>query len=268
MTLAWELARRGAACSLAARRIDRLEVLAHRIAASHPGAERPVALCCDVTDQGSVDQAVATAAGRMGGIDLLINNAGISVYGETSRTSVQDLAQLLDVNLLGSVRTVQAVLPHLQRQGKGTIINIASVAAIRGVPYLAGYGASKAALAAYSQSLRAEVARQGIRVQVVYPGYVQTSIFDKEKKLGGARRPRQPYAPADRVARRIVTAIEKETPEVVLGASGRWLALLHGSLPGLVDRAMERLARNLGEREVRDHAQAQTADHRPVPESR
>jgi short-subunit dehydrogenase len=215
-----------------------------------------------------VAAAVETAVRRLGGIDLLINNAGASVYGATERTSERDAADLLDVNLLGCVRTMRAVLPHMRRQGGGAIVNIASVAAVRGVPYLAAYGASKAALAAYSQSLRAEVARDGIRVQVVYPGYTETPIFATEKKLGGARRPRPPYAPADRVARRIVDAIERGRPEVFPAASGRWLALLQGFLPGLADRIMARLAVRLEESEVDDHATAQAADHRPVPESR
>jgi short-subunit dehydrogenase len=252
--LAWEFAGRGVRCAIAARRIERLEKLADRIATRFGEASRPLAVACDVTDRACLETAVQTAADELVGIDILVNNAGISVYGETGRTSVQDFADLLDVNLLGGVRAVQAVVPRMQEQGGGTIVNIASVAAIRGVPYLAAYGASKAALAAYSQSLRAEVARQGIHVQVIYPGYTQTSIFDSEKKLGGARRPRPPYAPVERVARRIVNAIEGERPEVVLGASGRWLAFLHGTLPGFVDRIMERLAVRLGENEVRDHA--------------
>lgn len=252
--LAWEFARRGASCALAARRLDRLEELADRVVACFGEASRPVTMACDVTDGASVNRAVEIATDRLGGIDILVNNAGISIYGETPRSSARDLADLLDVNLLGCVRAQEAVLPHMKRQGGGSIVNIASVAGIRGVPYLAAYGASKAALAAYSQSLRAEVARQGIRVQVIYPGYTETPIFDNEKKLGAARRPPGPYAPVERVARQIANAIEKERPEVVLGASGRCLAFLHGSLPGLVDRIMERLAVQLGNSEVSDHA--------------
>jgi short-subunit dehydrogenase len=266
--LAREFARRGARCTLASRRVDLLCDLADDIAAEHGEDARPIAVRCDVTDRTSVTKAVDVAARRMGRIDLLVNNAGASAYGETARTRDEDLVDLLDVNLLGCARTMRAVLPHLERQGGGVIVNIASVAALRGVPYLAAYGASKAALAAYSQSLRAEVAGQGIRVQVVYPGYTQTPIFDNERKLGGARRPRPPYAPVEEVARRIVAAISRGRPETILGATGRWLAFLHGSLPGLVDRIMRRIAGRLGESEVNDHASAQTADHRVVPESR
>jgi short-subunit dehydrogenase len=266
--LAREFARRGARCALAARRVDLLEELADEIAAAHGEVARPLVLACDVTDRASVAAAVAAAARGLGRIDVLVNNAGISAYGATARSTEQDLADLLDVNLLGGVRAMRAVLPHLERQGGGVIVNVASTAAIRGVPYLAAYGASKAALAAYSQSLRAEVARRGVRVQVIYPGYTETPIFDHERKFGGARRPRPPYTPAARVARRVVTAIGRGRSEVVLGASGRWLAFLHGCLPGLVDRIMTRLAGRLGESEVNDHASTQTADHRVVPESR
>jgi short-subunit dehydrogenase len=254
--LAWELARRGAACVLAARRVHRLEALADRIAAAVPGAARPIAVACDVSDRASVAAAVRAATARLGFVDVLVNNAGVSAYGETGRTSPRDLADLLDVNFLGAVHAMQAVLPSMRRRGRGRIVNVASLAAIHGVPYLAAYSASKAALAAYSQSLRAEVARDGVTVQVIYPGYTETGIFAAERQLGGARRPPPPYAPADRVARRIVDAMVRGRAEVHLDHRGRLMAFLHGAMPRLLDRVMSRMAVRLGDSEVIHHAQA------------
>jgi short-subunit dehydrogenase len=251
--LAWQLARRGATCVLAARRRDQVAALSARIAAELPDVAAPLAVVCDVCDRKSVADAVDAAARRLGGLDILVNNAGTSAYGETARTSPRDLSQVLAVNFLGSVTMMQEVLPHLRRQHRGVIVNIASVAALHGVPYLAAYGASKAALAAFSQSLRAEVASEGIRIQMIYPDYTQTPLFDHERRLGGARRPRPPYAPADRTARRIVRAIQQERAEVVLSTRGRWLAFLHGAGSPLVDHVMRRLAAQLGEREVSRH---------------
>jgi len=252
--LAWELARRGAVCVLAARRVHCLESLADRIVATVPGTVRPLPVACDVSDRESVAAVIRTGVQQMGGIDVLINNAGVSMYGETERTSVRDLTEILDVNFLGCVHGMQAVLPYMRGQGGGRIVNIASLAAIHGVPYLAAYGASKAALAAYSQSLRAEVAHEGIGVQLVYPGYTQTSIFTKERKLGGARRPRPPYAPVDQVARQIVKAVEKGKTEVLLDSRGRWMSFLHGFMPRVLDQVMSRLAFRLGENEEIRHA--------------
>jgi len=251
--LARELAERGAACALAARRRGRLESLAAEIRRDRPGTT-VVTVTCDVTDPDCVTAAVGAVARELGGIDLLVNDAGICAYGDTERTSDRDLTDLLAVNLLGSVRTMRAVVPLMRQRGGGRIVNIASLAALHGVPYLAAYGASKAALAVYSQSLRAELARDGIGVQVVYPGYTAPEIFAAEKTLSGVRRPDPPYAPADRVARRIVDAIERGAPEVVLDARGRWLSLLRGLVPGAIDRIMARLAVRLGRPEEVDHA--------------
>lgn len=248
--LAWAVARRGGVCALASRRIELLRSLSRRIEDEFPRVPPPMPVICDVTDRSSIRDAMRLAAGQLGGIDLLINNAGISVYGDAERTRLSDVEELVRVNFLGSVQTMHEVLPHLDRQGGGAIVNIASLAAIHGVPYLSAYGASKAAIAAYSQSLRAELRARGIRVQVVYPGYTQTPLFRSEKKVGGARRPRPPYTPAREVADSILTAIEKEQEETLLTAKGKLMSALHGVLPRLVDVVMLRMAEDLKEREV------------------
>ncbi len=252
--MTWELSRRGCVCAIASRRIHHLEALAAQIQAASSGSARPLPVVCDVSDRASVASALRSAAQDMGGIDILVNNAGISVYGETERTSDHDLNEVMGVNFLGCVHGMQEVLPYLRENGGGHIVNIASLAAIHGVPYLAAYGASKAALAAFSQSLRAELIHEGITIQVVYPGYTQTAIFANERKLGGAHRPRHAYAPVDRVAHQIVKAMKRRKSEVVLGTRGRWMASLSGILPRVLDRIMGRMADELGEHEVSHHA--------------
>ncbi len=137
----------------------------------------------------------------------------------------------------------------MKAKRRGLIDNIGSLAAIHGAPYLGAYGASKAALAVLGQSLRAELAGYGIKILNVYPGYTCTNIFANEKKLGGARRPAGRYAPAARVARAVVKAIERETPEMVLTVEGKTMSLVKGALPRLVQTAMKRIALTLREGE-------------------
>jgi short-subunit dehydrogenase len=130
----------------------------------------------------------------------------------------------------------------MRRQGGGLIVNVSSVAGLHGIPYLAAYSASKAALAALAQSLRAELHQSGIRLLTVYPGYTRTPMFRREKKLGGARRPRSGYAAAPEVARSIVMGMERDAEELVLSPPGRALSVLRGVFPALVQRAMRYLA--------------------------
>jgi len=245
--LASVLASRGARLALAARRIERLRQVSDEIALGHPGVERPLAVECDVTDGAAVRHLVGATIETLGALDVLINNAGVCVYGETARTPLEDFERLLDVNFLGPVRAMFEALPFMRRQGQGLIVNVASLAAVRGVPYLGAYGASKSALATLSESLRAELAGTGVRVMVVYPDYTESDIYASEKKVGGARRPDGPYAPTRDVAEAIVRAIEADRRDLMLSSRGRLMAALDGVLPGAVERAMVRLAKELRE---------------------
>ncbi len=133
------------------------------------------------------------------------------------------------------------VLPFMKRQGRGLIVNVSSVAAMRGVPYLGAYGASKAALVALSQSMRAELAGSGVGVMLVYPDYTESAIFENETKVGGGRRPEGPFAPTAEVAEAIVKGIEDDARELILSSRGRKLAVLSRLAPSFVERAMCRL---------------------------
>jgi short-subunit dehydrogenase len=245
--LALEFARTGAAVALASRRLDRLEETAGEIRRACPLAPAPLVIGCDVTDREEVARLVETCRERLGGIDILVNNAGAGVYGETARTSVEDIRAIMEVNFYGALNCLFEVLPAMKEARDGLIVNIATAAALHGVPYLAAYGASKAALAAFSQSLRAEISGSGVAVMVVYPGYTETEFFAREKRVGGARRPHPPYAPARRVARLIVRAIERKKAECVLSREGRAIALARKYSPRLAEWAMVRVAARLRE---------------------
>jgi short-subunit dehydrogenase len=114
-----------------------------------------------------------------------------------------------------------------------------------GVPYLGAYSASKAALVALSQSLRAELWQSGVSIIIVYPGYTQTAFFDHEKKVGGARRPRGPFMSPDKVALAILNAIIHGKEDLVLSLEGKALSFSQRFLPWLVDIGMARIAQKL-----------------------
>ncbi|MGH7676691.1 MAG: SDR family NAD(P)-dependent oxidoreductase, partial [Gemmatimonadales bacterium] len=230
------VARRGGQLVLAARSVERLRAAAAGLEPS------PIIVPCDVADPAAVRGLVAAARRQLGGIDVLINNAGRSVYGELERTPLREVHDLLAVNFLGPLHLMLEVLPEMRRRREGLIVNVASVAALHGVPYLAAYAASKAALAVAGQSLRAELATVGVGVLTVYPGYTRTPLFACETRVGGARRPRRGYAAADRVAAAIVRAIERDRRELVLSLEGQLLAALRRLAPRVIDAGMTRIA--------------------------
>jgi short-subunit dehydrogenase len=201
-----------------------------------------LAIPCDLTDGESVGRLIKSCVDRWGTVDILVNNAGIGVYGDADKTSLADFRAIMEVNYFGALQCILNVLPFMREAGHGLIVNITSIAAKHGVPYLAAYSASKAALAALSQSLRAELAQSDISVMIVYPGYTETDFFTKEKKVGGAVRPSKPYAPSEKVAQAILRAIERDKRDVVLSSEGRALALFEKIFPRLVEAAMRRIA--------------------------
>jgi short-subunit dehydrogenase len=242
---AFEFAAKGAKLILTSRRFERLKELAGEIKQAFPDIAVPLAIPADVTKPKEVKSLIESSVDHFGGIDILINNAGLGVYGDTERTTLEEFRLLMEVNFLGAVRYILEVLPIMKRKDKGLIINIASVAAKHGVPYLGAYSASKAALVALSQSLRAELVNSHVSIMIVYPGYTQTDFFKKEKKLGGAHRPPEPYASPQKVARTIVKASQIEKRDLVLSREGKALTFFKNSMPWLVERTMERIALNL-----------------------
>ncbi len=243
--LAVSLAEKGAVLTIAARRYDRLEDIAGEIAAQFPDTPAPVAVQCDVTIADDVSTLIGGTVERLGSVDMLINNAGISIYGETRLTRAEDFRSVMSVNFFGAVQCMLEVLPFMRRQDSGLIVNIASVAGLHGIPFLGAYSASKAALIATSQSLRTELAGSGIRVMIVYPGYTDTEIFEREVMVGGGKRPSAGYAPVDEVAEAIVHAIERGSRDLIMTRRGKILSILRGAAPAIVERAMRKIASEL-----------------------
>ena len=138
---------------------------------------------CDVTDEASVQRAVAEVMRRTDHIDVLILNAGFGISGPAECTPVEDVRRQMDVNFTGAVAVVQQVLPYMRRRRKGRIIFTSSIAAILPIPYQSFYSASKAAINAFALALQNEVRDYGICVSVLMPGDVRTGFTAARKKV-------------------------------------------------------------------------------------
>jgi 2-keto-3-deoxy-L-fuconate dehydrogenase len=132
------------------------------------------AYVADVSDDASVRAAVSAAAEAMGGIDIVVNNAGIGAQGTIEANSDEEWHRVLDVNVVGMVRTARAALPYLRRSAHAAIVNTCSIAAHAGLPQRALYGASKGAVQALTLAMAADHLSEGIRVTCVNPGTADT----------------------------------------------------------------------------------------------
>jgi short-subunit dehydrogenase len=169
-------ARRGCSLILAARRVDLLTRLAERLNSGRESVPcLPVHL--DVTDLGSIQQAVENGLRRFGKVDVLVNNAGIGRLDWLDQMDpAEGIERQIRVNLIGLAEVTRAVLPSMLGQRWGHIINVASIAALIGTPTYSLYAASKFGVRGFSEALRREVASSGVRVSVIYPGPVRTGF--------------------------------------------------------------------------------------------
>jgi NAD(P)-dependent dehydrogenase (short-subunit alcohol dehydrogenase family) len=133
----------------------------------------------DVASPSVVEDAIGGFADRHGGLDLLVNNAGVAVAGAVEATPVEDWRWIVDINLLGVVWGCRAALPVLKRQGSGLLFNVASSAGFAAAPQMAAYNATKAAVIALSETLVAELAGTGVQVSVAMPGFFRTHLLDE-----------------------------------------------------------------------------------------
>ena len=146
-----------------------------------------LALRCDVTDAAAVDAAVATVVERLGGLDVLVNNAGIGATGHVGENDDAEWARVLDVNVTGTARVTRAALPHLRRSAHAAVVNTCSAVAFVGVRQRALYSASKGAVLALTLAMAADHVREGIRVNAVAPGTAETPWVGR--LLGAAEDP-------------------------------------------------------------------------------
>ncbi len=172
--LAEEFARRGAVVGICARRRDRLAEVLERLRTHSPQSRQWVV---DLSRPEEVDRLAADAVAELGGVDVLVNNAGIPKRRHVSRLDPETVAEVMNINYLSPVRLTLALLPQMLERGQGQIVNVSSVAATLSSPGEAAYDGSKAAMTAFSESMAVDLWQTGVRVLVVYPGLVDTELF-------------------------------------------------------------------------------------------
>ncbi|MCA0332004.1 MAG: SDR family oxidoreductase [Actinobacteria bacterium] len=175
-SIAEAYAEAGADVALLARDAEKL---AETAAAVQAHGRRAVVLPCDVTDIESVQASVARAVSELGQVDILVNNAGGNSFSmPLAGMRFSGWEKTLRLNLDSVVHVSQALLPHLLERKSGVVINVASVAGLRGAPMMSHYGAAKAAVLSLTQSLAIETAWAGIRVNALVPGWIETDLTD------------------------------------------------------------------------------------------
>jgi short-subunit dehydrogenase len=165
---------------------------------------RAVAIPCDVTDAASVRDAVRRAESELGGaFDLAIANAGVSIPGHATKFKLDDAEQIIRVNVLGMLYLFDAVIPSMVERRSGRFAGVASIAGLRGIPAASAYSASKAAMQAFLEAARVELAPHGVGVTIVNPGFVATPMTEKNRF-------KMPFLlTADRAAKIIADGLER-----------------------------------------------------------
>lgn len=210
--LAREFAKQGASLTLVARRKNKLEELAREI-----GEKKVFLYEADLSDPARATEFLEPAEKALGPVDVLINNAGMQNIEPTESASVDAGEKLLQLNVATPMRLVRAVLPGMLARKRGTIVDIASMAAITPMPGMYYYNASKGALANASEGLRGELRGTGVHVLTVYPGPVDTDMgrrgYEKYEPSLSARL--SPAGTAEGLARLVVRGVAKKKARIV-----------------------------------------------------
>lgn len=236
--LAVELASQGVALVVTARREERLRELAELITGR---GGRVVPVVGDITDPELRQQLIAAAQNHYGGLDLLVNNAGIGALGLFEHANPERLRRLLEVNFFALVEMTRLALPLLRQGHTPMVVNVSSILGHRGVPYSSEYSASKFAVHGFSEAIRTEFTRLGIDVLVVSPGTTQTEFFESVlERVGEPTWPEHTPVTAEEVARQMVRAMRSGKHEIIPYRWGKVLCWLNRLSPRLMDRIMAR----------------------------
>lgn len=234
------LSDRGATVVAVARRAERLAELQSR---PSPGTVVPVV--GDVTDPSLRDEIIRVATNDCtGAIDLLVNNAGSGAIGAFADASPQRLRQVMEVNFFAPVELTRLAIPHLRRGRTPVICNLSSVLAHRAVPEKSEYCASKFALHGWSDSIRAELAGDGIQVTLVSPSTTQSEFFDSliETEAGARSKSLGSWQP-ERVAQAALAAIIARRSEVICSLGGKSLVYADRIAPAIMNTILARTQR-------------------------
>lgn len=251
-SLAHSFYKAGCRVILAARREEELERVRNDLLAEHvlEPVHPPVVLPLDLSDLNTLPNRVRQALAIFGHIDILVNNGGISNRGDVLSTDAEVFKRIMVVNYFGTLVLTKAVLPSMIEQRSGHIVQVGSVQGKIAIPYRSAYAASKHALHAFSDSLRAEVARYNIKVSVISPGYIATQLSVNALTESGEVHGKMDstvasgYTP-EYVSKKILSAIVDGKKELTIAPASNRLAVTIRTLsPSLYFWIMERRARN------------------------
>ena len=236
--IAIELAAAGVDLVLLARRGEQLAAAAAEIAGLGRCA---ITVVGDVIDPADRSRALQVARDELGGLDILVNNAGTSAHGRFAEADPSRLRPIMEVNFFAPGELIRESLPLLRAGRQPIIVNIGSVLGRRACPHKSEYCASKFALAGFSESLRAELAPQGIEILLVTAGPTDTEFFKHLIENHGKLPWRESTpVPPERVARATVRAIQRRRREIIPSWRGGLLVALNRLCPRLVDKMMAR----------------------------
>jgi short-subunit dehydrogenase len=265
LVLARELAREGARLSICAR--DPQELERARVDLASRGAE-VLAFPCDVTERAQVNEWVQISSEHYGGVDVLVNNAGVIQVGPIEVMTLADYEEAMKIHFWGPLYTTLAVLPEMRRKRGGRIVNVSSIGGKIAVPHLVPYSASKFALVGLSQGLRTELQKDGIVVTTVCPGLMRTGSPRNATFKGQHRAEYAWFSISDslpvtsmqseRAARQIIAATKRGDAEVILSAQALAAVKFHQLFPelsaeilALVNRLLPAATGGIGQRRAK-----------------
>ena len=246
--LALQLGQAGAKLALAARRKERLEELAQRVAAAEK--PRPLVAQCDVTQDGDLEKAVAETVQQWGKLDVMIANAGFGVVGPLKKLSVEDYRRQFETNVFGVLRTIYAALPEIEKS-KGNIAIIGSVTGWASTPGSSPYAMSKFALRALANAITPELRLSGVKVTLISPGFVASNIrrVDNQGQFHeGSKDSIPPWLvmPTEKAVRQILGAIARGNREAIITGHGKALVFLERFMPWVIRAAGRKMAAGRG----------------------
>jgi short-subunit dehydrogenase len=201
-------------------------------------------MACDISKEDECKRFIQSTVETFGHIDILINNAGISMRSLFDDVNTDVIRKLMDVNFMGVVYCTKAALPYIIER-KGTIVGVSSTAGYRGLPGRSGYSASKFALQGWLESLRTELSEKGVHVMWVSPGFTasnirNTALTSEGKVQGESPLDESKLMSAETCAKYILTAIEKKKRVLVLTFTGKLTVFLNKFFPALTDKLIHR----------------------------
>jgi short-subunit dehydrogenase len=235
--LAFAFGREQATIVICARRLESLKPVGAEL--SQSGIEN-LCIQADVSSESDIKQLIEATIQKYGRLDILINNAGISMRSLVIDVDPNVIRQVMDINFMGTVYATRYALPHILKS-KGSIVGMSSIAGYRGLPVRSGYSASKFAVNGFLEALRTELLDTGVHVLVACPGFttsnIRVSSLNKEGQVAGeTMRDESKMMSAEECADHILNAVKRRKRDLILTFQGKLTIFLNKWIPGLMDR--------------------------------